>query len=170
MVVGVNAFTETEPNPLTADLETAVQSVDPAVEGRAVAALQAWRAGRDAAAVEAALAALRDAAKSTDNLMPATLACARAGVTTGEWSQVLREVFGSYRAATGVSGAVGTAEADDDLLAVRELVRRTNRELGHHGCGCWSASPAWTGTPTGPSRSPCAPATPASRWSTRASG
>jgi (2R)-ethylmalonyl-CoA mutase len=129
VVVGVNAFTETEPSPLTADLETAVQSVDPAVEGRAVAAVQAWRAGRDAAAVEAALAALRDAAKSTDNLMPATLACARTGVTTGEWSQVLREVFGSYRAATGVSGAVGTAEADDDLLAVRELVRRTNREL-----------------------------------------
>jgi (2R)-ethylmalonyl-CoA mutase len=91
--------------------------------------VRAWRAGRDAAAVEAALAALREAAKSTDNLMPATLACARAGVTTGEWSQVLREVFGSYRAATGVSGAVGTAEADDDLLAVRELVRRTNREL-----------------------------------------
>jgi (2R)-ethylmalonyl-CoA mutase len=129
VVVGVNAFTETEPSPLTADLGTAVQSVDPAVEGRAVAALQAWRSDRDAAAVEAALAALRDAAKSTDNLMTATLACARVGVTTGEWSQVLREVFGSYRAATGVSGAVGTAEADDDLLAVRELVRRTNREL-----------------------------------------
>jgi len=129
VVVGVNAFTETEPSPLTADLDTAVQAVDPAVEGRAVAALQAWRAARDPAAVEASLVALRDAAKSTDNLMPATLACARTGVTTGEWSQVLREVFGSYRAATGVSGAVGTAEADDDLLAVRELVRRTNREL-----------------------------------------
>jgi (2R)-ethylmalonyl-CoA mutase len=130
VVVGVNAFTETEPNPLTADLGTAVQSVDPAVEGRAVAAVQAWRAGRDATAVESSLAALREAATSTDNLMPATLACARAGVTTGEWSQVLREVFGSYRAATGVSGAVGTAEAGDDLVAVRELVRRTNSELG----------------------------------------
>jgi (2R)-ethylmalonyl-CoA mutase len=129
VVVGVNAFTETEPSPLTADLDTAVQAVDPAVEGRAVAALQAWRAARDPAAVEASLVALRDAAKSTDNLMPATLACARAGVTTGEWSQVLREVFGSYRAATGVSGAVSTAEADDDLLAVRDLVRRTNSEL-----------------------------------------
>jgi ethylmalonyl-CoA mutase len=130
VVVGVNRFTETEPNPLIADLDTAVQTVDPAVEGRAVAALQAWRAGRDPAAVEASLAALRVAAKSTANVMPATLACARAGVTTGEWSQVLRDVFGSYRAATGVSGAVGTAEAGADLVAVRDLVRRTNDELG----------------------------------------
>jgi (2R)-ethylmalonyl-CoA mutase len=130
VVVGVNRFTETEPNPLTADLETVVQTVDPEVEGRAVAALQAWRASRGEAAVETSLTALRDAAKGSENLMPATLACARAGVTTGEWAQVLREVFGSYRAATGVSGAVGTAEAGPEMLAVRDLVRRTNDDLG----------------------------------------
>jgi (2R)-ethylmalonyl-CoA mutase len=130
VVVGVNRFTETEPSPLTADLDTAVQTVDAAVEARAVDAVQAWRAGRDADAVEAALTALRDAAKTTDNLVPATTTCVRAGVTTGEWAGVLRDVFGSYRAPTGVSGAVGTAEADDDMLRVRALVRRTNDELG----------------------------------------
>src|SRR3954451_24696434 len=106
VVVGVNRFTETEPNPLTADLGTAVQTVDHDVEEQAVAAVRAWRAARDATAVEAALTTLRDAAKTEANLMVASLACARAGVTTGEWSAVLREVFGSYRAPTGISGAV----------------------------------------------------------------
>ena len=130
VVVGVNRFTETEPSPLTADLETVVQSVDPAVEARAVAAVQAWRGDRDTAAVDGSLAALRDAARTSDNLVPATLACVRAGVTTGEWAAVLREVFGSYRAPTGVSGAVGTAEPGEDLARVRELVRRPGDELG----------------------------------------
>ena len=130
VVVGVNRFTETEPSPLTADLDTAVQAVDPDVEERAVAAVRAWRAGRDPDAVDAALNGLRDTAKSTDNLVPATVACARAGVTTGEWAGVLREVFGSYRAPTGVSAASAAADADDDLLAVRDLVRRTGAELG----------------------------------------
>jgi (2R)-ethylmalonyl-CoA mutase len=134
VVVGVNRFTETEPSPLTADLDTAIQSVDKDVEARAVEAVRAWRAARDAGAVEAALTTLRDTAKGTDNLVPASLACARAGVTTGEWAGVLREVFGSYRAPTGVGGAVGTADATgpvgDDLRAVRELVTRTGTELG----------------------------------------
>ncbi len=130
VVVGVNRFTETEPSPLTADLDTAVQTVDPDVEERAVAAVRAWRAGRDPDAVDAALNRLRDTAKGADNLVPATVACARAGVTTGEWAGVLREVFGSYRAPTGVSAASAGADADDDLLAVRDLVRRTGAELG----------------------------------------
>jgi (2R)-ethylmalonyl-CoA mutase len=134
VVVGVNRFTETEPSPLTADLDTAIQTVDKDVEARAVHAVRSWRAGRDPAAVEAALTALRDAAKGTDNLVPASLLCARAGVTTGEWAAVLREVFGSYRAATGVGGAVGTSslegEAGDELRAVRDLVTRTGDELG----------------------------------------
>jgi (2R)-ethylmalonyl-CoA mutase len=130
VVVGVNRFTETEPNPLLADLDTAVQAVDPRVEGRAVEALRAWRDGRDDDRVQASLAALRDAAKTADNLVPATLECARAGVTTGEWAGVLRAVFGSYRAPTGVSGAVGAAPDDAGLSAVRELVRRTGDELG----------------------------------------
>ena len=130
VVVGVNRFTETEPSPLTADLDTAIQTVDPAVEQRAVDAVQAWRSGRDVAAVDSALAALRDTAKTTDNLAPATLACARAGVTTGEWAGALREVFGDYRAPTGVSGAVGTGAGLEDLRAVREAVRSTGAELG----------------------------------------
>jgi (2R)-ethylmalonyl-CoA mutase len=130
VVVGVNRFETTAPNPLTADLDAAIQAVDHEVEARAVAAVQAWRSGRDAAAVEEALGALRDDAKTEANLMPATLACARVGVTTGEWSGVLREVFGEYRAPTGVSGAVGAGAADESMVAVREAVRRTSEELG----------------------------------------
>ncbi len=130
VIVGVNKFTTTEPNPLLADLERAIQKVDPAVEAEAVRALQAWRAGRDADAVDEALRALRDAAKTEHNLMVATLQCARAGVTTGEWSGALREVFGEYRAPTGVSGAVGAGEAGARLTEVRELVRRTGEQLG----------------------------------------
>jgi (2R)-ethylmalonyl-CoA mutase len=130
VVVGVNRFTETAPSPLTADLDTAVQTVDPAVEARAVEALSGWRSDRDADAVAKALDALRAKACTDVNLVPATLACVQAGVTTGEWAGTLRDVFGSYRAPTGVSGAVATAEADSDLRAVRELVARTNGELG----------------------------------------
>jgi ethylmalonyl-CoA mutase len=130
VVVGVNRFTETEPNPLLADLDAATQTVDHAVEARAVEALAAWRGRRDAAAVGSALDALRDAAKTDDNLMPATLACARAGATTGEWAAALREVFGSYRAPTGVSGAVGVSAGGDELTRARDAVRRTGEELG----------------------------------------
>ena len=130
VVVGVNRFPETEPSPLTADLDAAVQRVDPAVEGRAVDALRAWREQRDTGAVESALRELRAVAGTEENLMAATFRCARAGVTTGEWAGVLREVFGSYRAPTGVSGAVGTVTADDNLVAVRAAVRRTGEELG----------------------------------------
>jgi ethylmalonyl-CoA mutase len=130
VVVGVNRFTETAPSPLTADLDTAVQTVDPAVEARAVEALRTWRRDRDDDALTKALDVLRADAVSKVNLVPATLACVRAGATTGEWAGTLRDVFGSYRAPTGVSGAVGTAEADGDLRTVRELVARTNRELG----------------------------------------
>src|SRR6478672_4483191 len=103
IVVGLNRFVESEPNPLLADMDTAIQTVDPAVEAAAISAVQAWRAARDPAPVAEALVALRDAAKTDANLMPATLACARAGVTTGEWAGVLREVFGEYRAPTGVA-------------------------------------------------------------------
>jgi (2R)-ethylmalonyl-CoA mutase len=130
VVVGVNQFTSTEPSPLTADLPAAIQTVDPAVEQHAVDALRAWRAARDADEVAAALAELRAVAAGTDNLMPATLRCARAGVTTGEWAGALRSVFGEYRAPTGVAGVVGMATASDELVAVREAVRRTGLELG----------------------------------------
>jgi (2R)-ethylmalonyl-CoA mutase len=129
VVVGVNRFTTTEPNPLTADLAGAVMTVDPEVEQQAVDAVRAWRAARDADQVDEALRALRDAAKTEQNLMAATLVCARAGVTTGEWAGALREVFGEYRAPTGVTGTVGSG-GGEAVAAVRELVRRTGEELG----------------------------------------
>ena len=117
IVVGVNSFAETEPNPLLADLDAAIQSVDPAVEANAIAALESWRRERDGDAVDAALDDLRVATKTDENLMQATLSCARAGVTTGEWAGVLREVFGSYRAPTGVGGAVGLSRPGESLAA-----------------------------------------------------
>jgi (2R)-ethylmalonyl-CoA mutase len=130
VVVGVNKFTTTEPNPLIADLETAIQVVDPAVENAAIEALQEWKAGRDAERVDEALRALRDAAKTDTNLVPATLDCARAGVTTGEWSGALREVFGEYRAPTGVSATAAATAAGSEIAAVRDFVRSTGDELG----------------------------------------
>jgi ethylmalonyl-CoA mutase len=129
VVVGVNAYTESEPNPLVGGTDGGILSVDPAVEAAAQAAVQAWRADRDAALVEDALAALRDGAKTETNLMPASLACARAGVTVGEWSAVLREVFGEYRPPTGVAAASGGGD-EGRLTAVRERVRALGDGLG----------------------------------------
>jgi ethylmalonyl-CoA mutase len=132
VVVGVNRFTSTEPSPLQAEGAAAIETVDPATEAAAIEAVRAWRAGRDAAAVQAALDALRDAAKTDANLMEASLACARAGVTTGEWAGVLRAVFGEFRAPTGVAAAVVGAdgEAATELAAVRERVRAAGEEIG----------------------------------------
>ncbi len=132
-VVGVNCFTTTEPSPLTADLVTAVQQVDPAAEHAVLAHLVQWRKQRDETGVLAALDRLKDdAARDGVNLMTATLACARAGITTGEWSSALREVFGEYRAPTGVSGApvAVAAEPGGELAAVRAAVAATAEELG----------------------------------------
>jgi (2R)-ethylmalonyl-CoA mutase len=130
IVVGVNKFETTEPSPLTADLDAAIQTADPEAERQAIASVEAWKAQRDEDRVQAALAALADDAKTGTNLMDATLEAARAGATTGEWAGTLRSVFGEYRAPTGVSGAVGVAEAGAELTAVRESVRRTGEELG----------------------------------------
>lgn len=136
-IVGVNIFETTEPNPLTADLDTAIHTVDPAVEERVVRALQAWRDTRYQPPFNhprpcKALERLKEAAKGTDNLMEATLECARAGVTTGEWAGALREVFGEFRAPTGVSSApVAVAAAEGTGLAdVRRRVDATARDLG----------------------------------------
>jgi (2R)-ethylmalonyl-CoA mutase len=129
VVVGVNRFESTEPSPLQAEGAAAIETVDPAVEAAAVEAIRAWRAGRDAAAVEAALNGLRDAAKTDANLLEQSIACAKVGVTTGEWAGVLREVFGEFRAPTGVSSAVSN-EGVQELAAVRERVRATGEELG----------------------------------------
>ncbi|CAL9402925.1 protein meaA [Streptomyces sp. enrichment culture] len=136
-IVGVNIFEGTEPNPLTADLDTAIQTVDPAVEARVVEALRHWRDTRYQPPFNhprpcKALERLKEAAKGTENLMEATLECARAGVTTGEWAAALREVFGEYRAPTGVSSApvAVPAEAGSALADVRARVEATARELG----------------------------------------
>jgi (2R)-ethylmalonyl-CoA mutase len=130
IVVGVNRFENTEPSPLTADLDTAIQTVDPAAEAAALESLQKWRSERNASAVDATLSKLRAAARTTDNLMPVTLECVRAGVTTGEWAGVLRELYGEYRAPTGVSGSVGVSTAGAEIAAVREKVAVVSAELG----------------------------------------
>ncbi len=126
-VVGVNAYTEGEPSPLSAG-EASIQTVDAAVEREQVEQLRAWRAQRDAAKVEAALNELRAAAKEGRNVMEPSIACAHAGVTTGEWGQALREIFGEYRAPTGVGRAAGAGS--DRLEPVRREVERLSRKLG----------------------------------------
>jgi (2R)-ethylmalonyl-CoA mutase len=133
VVVGVNRFETTEPSPLTADLDAAIQSADPEAERAAIASVEAWKAERDEAGVAEALERLAADAKTDTNLMPATLAAARAGATTGEWAATLRGVFGEFRAPTGVSGAVAPSEvgtAGAELAEVRRRVRETGEELG----------------------------------------
>jgi (2R)-ethylmalonyl-CoA mutase len=128
VVVGVNRYPETEPSPLTAAGAEAVEQIDPAVEAAAVRAVAAWRADRDAGAAAAALDRLRAEAATTANLMPATLECVRAGVTTGEWAGALREVFGEYRAPTGLGS--GVSGPSTGLEPVRSRVRETAAALG----------------------------------------
>ncbi|MGW7299076.1 MULTISPECIES: protein meaA [unclassified Streptomyces] len=135
-IVGVNIFETTEPNPLTADLDTAIQTVDPAVEEQVIAALRHWRDTRYQPPFNhprpcKALERLKEAAKGTENLMEATLECARAGVTTGEWAGALREVFGEFRAPTGVSSApVAVTAAEGTALAeVRRKVELTAKDM-----------------------------------------
>jgi (2R)-ethylmalonyl-CoA mutase len=134
VVVGVNRFVETEPSPLLAAGAAHVERVDPAVEAAAAVAVGRWRGGREAAAVSKSLDDLRRAAASPSaNLMDATLACATAGVTTGEWAGVLREVFGEYRPPTGLDGAaVASPSADPGLTEVRARAARTASELGRN--------------------------------------
>jgi ethylmalonyl-CoA mutase len=119
VVVGLNAFTEAEPSPLGGT--GAILKVDPAVEAETVADVQAWRAGRDRQSVERALADLRRQVTAGANVMEPTLALARAGGTTGEWAAALREVFGEYRAPTGVGAAVG--RRPKELAAVADRVK-----------------------------------------------
>lgn len=122
IVVGVNAFIESEPNPLLVDLDSAVQVVDPVVEEQAIADVQEWRIQRDESAVEDSLARLCSDAQSSTNLMEATLDCARAGVTTGEWAAALRNIFGEFRAPTGIDASTATLAAGEDLAEVRAHV------------------------------------------------
>jgi (2R)-ethylmalonyl-CoA mutase len=132
IVVGQNRFSESEDSPLTADAEGGILVVDPALEAEQIEAVRRWRADRDQAQVDAALAALAEAARHDGgdaNLMTTTIAAARAGATTGEWSQTLREVFGSYRAPTGV-GEAAAAAADSELSELRGEVSRLQEKLG----------------------------------------
>jgi len=132
VVVGQNRYTETELSPLTADAEGGILVVDPALEAEQIEALRRWRSERDQAAVDAALAALAATASGDgggENLMGATIEAARAGATTGEWSRTLREVFGSYRAPTGV-GEAAAAPGDEELDELRGEVARLQQTLG----------------------------------------
>ncbi|WP_228431170.1 methylmalonyl-CoA mutase family protein [Baekduia soli] len=129
IVVGMNKYTETNPSPLI-DEEGGIMTVDPETEIQQREAVQAWRSGRDAAAVEAALQELRRVAQSDENIMPATIAAAKAGVTTGEWAQALRDTFGEYRAPTGVGEAAAGDRDEDDLGALRDEVERLGEAIG----------------------------------------
>jgi (2R)-ethylmalonyl-CoA mutase len=126
-VIGVNRFIETEPSPLTTGEDT-IMTVAPEVEAEQIARLNVWRAERDAKAVAAALEDLRRAAKSGANIMPPSIVCAKAGVTTGEWGFALRQAFGEFRAPTGVGSAArnDTTGLDD----IRAEVDRVSRKLG----------------------------------------
>ena len=130
-VIGQNVFTEGEDSPLTGGEDGGIMTVDPEVERERIEALEQWRAERDSGAVEAALAELaRVAATENENIMPATIAAARAGATTGEWSETLREVFGPYRGPTGVGGAAPSA--DRELLEqTRARVDEVSEQIGH---------------------------------------
>jgi (2R)-ethylmalonyl-CoA mutase len=137
VVVGQNRFTETAVSPLTDDAEGGILVVDPAVEAEQIEAVRRWRSERDQAAVDGALSDLARVAGAEDdhgptqeNLMIPTIAAARAGATTGEWARTLREVFGSYRAPTGVGEASGNEAPDDDLKELREEVARLQQQLG----------------------------------------
>ncbi len=128
-VVGMNRFTSTEPSPLTSDADGGILVVDPEVEQEQRDALDRWRAERDQAAVDTALKELaRVARDQSDNIMPATIAAARAGATTGEWSQTLREAFGEYRAPTGVGEAA--AVSSEAVAELREEVELLSESLG----------------------------------------
>ena len=130
-VVGQNSFKETEHSPLTDGADGGILTPDPEVERERIEALEQWKAERDGAAVESALAELaKVAADDNQNVMPATIAAAKAGATTGEWAEVLREAFGAYRGPTGVSGAAPAADRDQ-LEAIRAQVDETSERIGH---------------------------------------
>ncbi|MFP5254713.1 MAG: protein meaA [Acidimicrobiia bacterium] len=120
-VVGVNRFTEALPSPLEG--EGSILKVDPAVEAETIAGVEEWRSQRDQDAVKRAIDELRRVAETDENVMPATIALAHAGGTTGEWAGTLREVFGEYRAPTGVAAASGVGGGSDGLRALAERVK-----------------------------------------------
>jgi (2R)-ethylmalonyl-CoA mutase len=129
VVVGVNRFTESAPSPLLAGEEAQFLVPDAAAEAEQIARLAAWRQARDGKAAQAALDELARAAGEGRNIMPASIACARAGVTTGEWAETLRRVFGEYRAPTGIAQAAA-ARGALDLASLRQRVGEVSERLG----------------------------------------
>ncbi len=129
VVIGVNKYTETEPSPLLSANDGGIMTVDPAAEAEQIERLQTWRADRDDKAVQQAIAKLKEAATEGQNIMEPSIAAAKAGVTTGEWGRVMRDVYGEYRAPTGVSRAANIT-GRDHLTAVRERVDHLSAKLG----------------------------------------
>ena len=134
-VVGVNSYKETEPSPLVgASVDGgagAILTVDPAAEAAQLAGVRAWRAARDEGAVRVALDALRRGVARGENVMPLSIACAKAGVTTGEWGSALRDVLGEFRAPTGVSGG-GSPSKDESMAGVRAKVKELGDRIGRN--------------------------------------
>ncbi len=129
VVVGLNKYTESEPSPLV-DEEGGIMTVDPAVEAQVQSALAEWKDSRDQAAVDAALEELRRvAADPSENIMPASIAAAKVGVTTGEWAQALRDAFGEYRGPTGV-GEASSGPSSEEVEALREQVAQLGEAIG----------------------------------------
>jgi len=130
-VIGVNRFTDSEPSPLVSGADGGFLAPDPEAEAQQIEALHAWRRARDGAAAEAALAELEAAAREGRNIMEPSIACAHAGVTTGEWGGALRRVWGEYRAPTGVGKAATSRHGEREQLAVlREQVGAVSQRLG----------------------------------------
>jgi (2R)-ethylmalonyl-CoA mutase len=131
-VIGQNVFTETEDSPLTTGEDGGIMQADPEVERQRVEALEQWKAGRDQAAVDAALATLAEAAADESaNIMPATIEAAKAGATTGEWAQTLRDSFGDYRGPTGVGGAAAVNGNAELVAGARARVDEVSEAIGH---------------------------------------
>ena len=123
-MIGQNSFTETEDSPLIAGADGGILTPDPEVERERIEALERWKAERDGDLVKAALEELGTVARDQNaNIMPATIAAASAGATTGEWAEVLRETFGAYRGPTGIDGAAPAADPTQ-LAEIRERVDR----------------------------------------------
>jgi (2R)-ethylmalonyl-CoA mutase len=129
-VVGLNCYTSTEDSPLTASSDGGIMKPDPQVERERTEALEKWRSERDQSAVDEALAEVARVAATDENIMPATIAAAKAGATTGEWAETLREVFGPYRGPTGVGGAAPGGDRDS-LTATRARVDEVSEQIGH---------------------------------------
>jgi (2R)-ethylmalonyl-CoA mutase len=127
VVVGVNKWQEGEPSPLQTE-DGGIMVVDPAVEAEQIGRLEEWRRARDAGAVKAALADLRAAAEAGENIMPASIAAAKAGVTTGEWAEQMRAIHGEYRGPTGVSRS--PSNMTEGLEEIRDAVDAVSDRLG----------------------------------------